>query len=449
MQNNHSNPAKFGLGLVAAIATISVSLLFGGAASAPGMAQLVVIGVALISGFGLLARGGMQDVDLPWLVVALLIAVCALPLLQLIPLPPEIWRSLPGRAAETAIIDLAGGGNLSRPLALNPSVNLQLFASLVALIFFALTVARLSATNVNRLMQVILGIALVQFLIGAVQFTTAGASLDFFGNTHKGWLLGTFANRNHAGLFFASCILITVGLSKRLHTKGRTSPVALERVILFSIMLLWLLAAMGTGSRGGFVLALLAMAIGTVISLRAVKIPIWARLGGIGGLAAVMTAVMASGRVQQLADRYNTVGDDIRWPIWNNSITVIQNYFPWGGGFGSFMAVYNKNEPLKDLIPTYVNNAHNDYLELIIEAGLPGAVILAAVFLLVIVAVIRGYRSADSQISRHSLIGGGIILLFAFHSVADYPVRRMATAAILFFAFGLLLRQFGRGQAKA
>lgn len=433
------------IGLLAAAATLTAALLFGGGAAAMGIGQIVVLTVGLIAGFALLfARQGMQDLHLPWPVLVVIGLLVALPLVQLIPLPPEIWRPLPGRAAETVIVDLAGGAELARPMALFPDVNLQLFAALTLLIAFALTVARLDAFNVNRLLRVALAIALVQFLIGAMQFATAGVALDIFGNSHKGWLLGTFANRNHAALFFACCVLLTGALFEGQRAEKKGPSVGLAQFIFLALVVLWLLAAIGTGSRTGFALSLLAAGLAALIGIRGIKLPVWARLAGAAGLAVGVAGVMTSSRVQQLFERYSTIGDDQRWSIWQNSYDIIADYMPWGSGFGSFTSVYNKYEPISELIPTFVNNAHNDYLELLVEAGLPGAVLLGLVLVLVIAGVIRGIRSEDSQIARHSIVAGGIILLIACHSVVDYPIRRMGMAVILFFAFGLLLRQFGR-----
>lgn len=435
---------------LAAATTIVTTGLFGGGAAVMGLGQMITLIVGLLAGFVLLfARRGINDVKLPWPVVAAILVLILFPLLQLIPLPPEIWRTLPGRAAETAIIDLAGGGQLMRPLALEPNTNLQLFATLVMLTGFALTVARLNEANVNRLLRVVLALALVQFLIGTLQFSTAGTMLDIFDNSHKGWLLGTFANRNHTGLFFSCTILLTAALYEGKRTTATDAISAFERLVFVVLVSLWLLGAIGTGSRTAFALSLLATATAAFIALRGVPVPKWAWLGGGLTLAAVVAAVMSSERVQRLVDRYETVGEDQRWSMWTNSYNIIADYMPWGSGFGTFAAVYNKYEPIGEVTPTYANNAHNDYLELLIEAGLPGAILLGLIAILALAGVIRGVRSPDSQIARHSLAAGGIILLFACHSVVDYPLRRTAMAMILFLAFGLLLRQFSRPMAQS
>lgn len=450
MQNRSSKFHGFDAEYLAATATIAFALLLGGGAAAMGLAQVIILTVGLLTGFvSLFARRGIQSMRLPWPVIAVMLLLIVLPLLQLVPLPPELWRSLPGRAAETAIIDLAGGGKLTRPLALDPNTNLQLFATLVMLTGFALIVAQLDSVNINRLIQVVLALALVQFLVGAVQFSTAGTTLDIFDNSHKGWLLGTFANRNHTGLFFACSILLTAALYENPLPFDKGQALRLRRLVLSALVALWLLGAIGTGSRTAFVLSLVATALAATIALRGIQVPRWTWLGGTFVLAVVAAAVMLSERAQRLLDRYETVGTDQRWSMWDNSYDMIADYMPWGGGFGSFSVIYKKYEPLEEVIPTFANNAHNDYLELLIEAGLPGVIVLGLIVMLALVGVVRGIRSSNPQIARHALVAGGIILLFLCHSVVDYPVRRTAMAMILFLAFGLLLRQFCRPTSES
>src|SRR5690606_33859646 len=57
---------------------------------------------------------------------------------------------------------------------------------------------------------------------------------------------------------------------------------------------------------------------------------------------------------------------------------MISDYFPWGSGFGSFEYVYRIYEPQELLHPTYLNQAHNDWLQFPIEGGLLAVLIAAA-----------------------------------------------------------------------
>ena len=445
MKNSSVKSFKQRSGLIAGALILAVALVFGGGASEIGLSQVVVIVVGLIGGASLLSDGsGLRRLTLPWSVAAIMVLILLLPLAQLIPLPSGIWRALPGREAEIAIIDLAGGAHLAHSLALNPLVNLQLFASLVVLMSFSLIVARLDKADFQTLLIIVLALAGFQFLLGLVQFSSGGQLLDIFGNSHKGWLLGTFANRNHTGLFFACCILISVSVLDNLNVKHRN----FRLFYALGLMLLWLLATLATGSRTGSLLALLAIAFSLFLMIREIRLRAWIWIAGLVSLLCIGSGLLLSTRVQQLVERYATVGDDQRWSIWRNSLDLIGNYMPWGAGFGSFSAVYNKYEPLSELTPTYVNNAHNDYLELLVEAGLPGLVALVAVILIVILGVSRAVRLEDRSLARSAKIGGFMILLFAIHSGVDYPVRRMGTAIMLFLAFGLILRQFATDQKR-
>lgn len=439
MKNQSMSYLKGRGGLISAATLVSVTLVFGGGVTQFAAAQLLIIIVGLAAGASLLANGsGLQRLQLPWPVTVTVVLILLLPLAQLVPLPPEIWRQLPGRESEIAIIDLAGGGHLAQSLALNPLVNMQLFVSLVILSIFSLIVARLKQNDFHRLLIVVLSVAGFQFIIGIVQFSSAGQVFDIFGNSHKGWLLGTFANRNHTGLFFACCILISIFVCDNFHIKRHD----FRLFYLLGLMLLWLLATMATGSRTGTILALSSIAFGLLLVIRKMKMRPWIWITGISSLTIMAASLSFSERVQSLVMRYATVGDDQRWSIWENSLNLIANYLPWGAGFGSFSQTYNKYEVVAELLPTYVNNAHNDYLELFVEAGLPGVFALLAVIVLTILGVARAARLPDEAMEHSAKIGGFMILLFAIHSGVDYPVRRMGPAIMLFLAFGMILRQF-------
>ena len=78
--------------------------------------------------------GRLLDRDsAPWprLALGFAAALLALPALQLIPLPPALWQSLPGREAEIAALALIGEANRWLPWTVSPPRTL---AALLALI---------------------------------------------------------------------------------------------------------------------------------------------------------------------------------------------------------------------------------------------------------------------------------------------------------------------------
>lgn len=438
----HQSPS---LAFFGAAAFLVASLLFGGGAATPGVPYVGIIFVGFLCGICLLLpQSRLFKLDLPsvaWLVAGLVLLI---PLLQLLPMPPSVLSQLPGREAETAIRQLAGAADQSFPLALAPAVNWQLTGALVILGAFSLVVARLNGVDRNRLVMVLMAVAGVEFVLGMIQFSTGGTVGDIFGNTHRGWLLGTFANRNHASLFFACCILMSLNLMPPQRPDDRVRSSSARYAIAGAAMLLFFVAVLGTGSRTGLLLTLVALAFVGAHILKDRSISKWVWGGGAAAAVILIVGLLSSARGRQVVDRFSSVGDDQRWSIWHNTLALIQSYLPWGAGFGTFTGLYNRVESVAELNAAYVNNAHNDYLELLLEAGLPGGIALILVIALLALAVIRGMKLPRGEARQHVILGGGVVLLIALHSLVDYPVRRMSMAAMMFMGFGFILSQFSR-----
>lgn len=430
--------------------TLIVALLFGGGPANVAIPYYIVVFAGVVSGLCvLLGTGNPGLTHLPRAFWAVVLLILALPLLQLIPLPPDIWQHLPGRMIETHVRELAGVSNWPLPVALQPAANWQLVGALILLTLFAVAVARLSGVDRDRLIIVLLVFAGLEFAVGAIQFSSAGSALDIFGNSHKGWLLGSFANRNHAALFFACCIILSSNLLSFEGLGARPKRRAVGPLIVAALTALWLVATLGTGSRTGLALSLLAIIMVSFPAIKRSRLPRWLWVIGAAALAIGIVAISWVPRIQQVLDRYATVGDDQRWSIWRNTWEQIIAYWPWGAGFGSFGGIYDAHEPLAELSPVYVNNAHNDYLELMLEAGLPSVILLILVIALLVAGVIRSSRREDSRMRRHVMIGAGMVVLIALHSVVDYPVRRMGMATMLFLGFGFILSPYVQSRTKA
>ena len=72
---------------------------------------------------------------------------------------------------------------------------------------------------------------------------------------------------------------------------------------------------------------------------------------------------------------------DLRLQIWPIVLDMTRAYFPVGTGFGTFDSAYRIGEPDSQLNAHYVNLAHNDWLQVVLEGGVLGLVLLAASFL--------------------------------------------------------------------
>jgi len=112
------------------------------------------------------------------------------------------------------------------------------------------------------------------------------------------------------------------------------------------------------------------------------------------------------------------------------------HYLPVGSGSGSFQSVYRLQEPLSSVTTTFMNHAHSDWLELMLETGLVGAV-LAALLLTWWVARVRATWRAEppDRFAQAAAIASAAMLL---HSVVDYPLRTAALSAVFAMCIALL-----------
>ena len=99
-----------------------------------------------------------------------------------------------------------------------------------------------------------------------------------------------------------------------------------------------------------------------------------------------------------------------------------------GWGLGAYVPVYRKFALYDD--GTWVNQAHNDYLEWAAEGGIPYALIMV---LLIVWTIRPGFRS----------VWGIGLLAFALHALVDYPFARLGTCGWYFALAGMLAAQQG------
>ena len=73
-------------------------------------------------------------------------------------------------------------------------------------------------------------------------------------------------------------------------------------------------------------------------------------------------------------------------------------------------------EYLNDRVP---NRAHNDFLEIGIEAGMLGYAMVVAAVIAVLALALRAWR--EPRMRGQIVFGLSVLLLIALHSVVDYP----------------------------
>lgn len=413
---------------------LAMLAIAGGASRADAWGQVVVRGGSVLIVCVLIAFGAKVYAPRYRAIALLLAAIALLAIIQLIPLPPAIWSILPGRGAFLDVMPEAGLTQPWRPLNLVPDAGLNaLFSLLPAAAMLAICVSLGDRGRAWLLPSVIL-LALGSALFALLQ--AAGAAPDnIFVNGSAGDYSGFFANRNHQALLLAIGIaaILFWGFERGFDWRAQRCWLAIAGAGLLGLSIIV------TGSRTGLALAVLATVGGILTSQRwerrrAIH---WRRIAILGLVGAALAGAMVgasllAGRASSL-DRLALLNpeNDLRLRVWPAVWHLIMTYFPFGAGFGSFDPVFRAAEPLDLLKPTYLNHAHNDFLELLVETGLAGLALLVAALVWAARATAKAFSSRGRRSAR---LGAVIVALVVVASVFDYPARTPLVMAVLVIA---------------
>jgi O-antigen ligase len=122
------------------------------------------------------------------------------------------------------------------------------------------------------------------------------------------------------------------------------------------------------------------------------------------------------------------------------SAKAARDFMPLGSGIGTFQRVYALYEDHDRLdTSTYVNHAHNDYLEIALETGVPGLIVLGLFLVWWARLAWRVWRPVDvDPFARAGAVGSAVILI---HSLVDFPLRTAAIGTCFALCLALLTRQ--------
>lgn len=431
-----------GVGLAALVVFalfLATAALLGGS-SRPDPAQIVVLrplaALLLIPVLYSISRAALMPGRAP---LALLLALAALMALQLLPLPPSIWHGLPGRGPVVALDEALGRADQWRPLSMVPGRTLNALASLIVPITACL-IALAYQLDRAALLWAVFALGLASSVLGLLQ--VSGLSfLYFYDFASAGTASGLLANRNH-GATLAVITMLTGFFLVVQH--GRKSERGLRRAILLGGVAIALLSALVSGSRAGLAAlmaaAVLAMAMAFAAGMFPLKggrrsshghtvagtlsrsqagLVVAAAVVSLAAVIALFAMFDAIPALERLAER--GIGDQMREGLWPVLVEMLRTYSWAGTGFGSFEEVYHIHERTAMMAPQYVNQAHNDVAQFLIEGGAAAAAIAVLGSAWVMRRVLRAMRGQWS--AARAIYWFGIVLVLFAASAVDYPLR--------------------------
>lgn len=127
-----------------------------------------------------------------------------------------------------------------------------------------------------------------------------------------------------------------------------------------------------------------------------------------------------------------------RLNLWTNSIKSAKKHAPWGVGIGNNKLVamefdrYYYNDVRFSLHP------HNDFLEILVELGVPGALLYVSFFGLLFFSIVRLIRR-DSDTMWPEMIVLMMFMVYVFDAVVSFPMDRAINQCLFMFITALVL----------
>lgn len=391
-----------------------------------------------------------------WFVVC----VFLLPVLQLIPIPFVIWESMPGYSLYArALADVTGTElNPFRAYSMVPAATEYAWLALLpSLVVFLFTLS-LPKEQIKFAVSVFLGLVFFQAILGLMQYGGGAESiLRFYSKVPSTSAVGTYTNRDHlAGLLEMALPLglallaASVGKSdtSRRHVRSLRQKLALltathlNKSIVYALLsIAILLGLIFTNSRTGNALAMVVIFVSAIAySTRLGGRNVYGLIGSFTAIALVLALEIGMVPILNRFIQQDPL-EDSRWIIFSDTIKAIGEFFPLGSGFGTFVPVYPRFQELY-LDHKFINSAHNDYLQWIMEGGILAAILIFIFMLMYFSRWPKVWLRSEWKTLNFIQVGAGIgMLAMILHTFVDFNLHTTANQVYFAFLAGLFFYQ--------
>ena len=418
----------------------------------------IAAGLLSVMIFTTLAHGAVE----PWSLALFELMVVGLLLLWGIKatLDRRLEITIPATALPIAALLLLG---MTQSVAFNAagqraslSMDVEATRRAVTVIFF-LGVSFVVAANFFITRERLFLLANLLTVFGAV--VAAFALIQYF--TWQGrfyWLratghsvFGPFVNHNHFAGYMAMVMPVPLGLIVRvIHGQARL-------VYGFAAALMGT-ATIVSGSRSGVVSLTAAVVLMAVLNKRLRRHPmvddpaeserffLW-KFGPIAVVTLAMIAgvlwIGATPVIERFGDAVDQVArsgspDVSRATIWQETVEMVRDHPILGAGLGTYYTIYPRYARTEKL--SGLDYAHNDYLQIVAEAGMVGGAIAVWFIIVIFSAMSRAIQFRDSLSAGLALAAGAGIFAVAVQSLSDTDLQ-IPSNALLFLVLSAVVSQ--------
>ena len=420
-------------------AYLALCLLLGGASAAGFESNMLLQLLAVpIIALALFVEHGSPLTGPARQLIALLILALALIVIQLTPLPPDLWAGLPGRRQIAEGYAMLGLPLPWLPLSLAPQRTIAAALWLVPAAASLLAMLRFEQLRSSWLAWTIIGVTLVSVVIGALQTAGGeGSPWYFYQITNPGVGVGFFANANHLATLLVSTIPFLAALYLNYRSRGSRQKDSLATVLLVGALMVVFVGIAVNRSLAGIGLAVPVLAAsGLMIFSRKRRLPRWwaavLALLALGSVALAFSAPFGN----NLTSEESRVSSESRYTSFSIGLRAAREFMPVGSGIGTFVEIYPTYENPATVTRVYMNHVHGDYIELALETGVLGLALIALFLLWWVRRAVAIWGSDQpNHFARAATVASAAMLA---HSLVDYPLRTAALSTLFAVCCGLM-----------
>ncbi len=364
----------------------------------------------------------------------LLLALHAVVLLQLVPLPMGVLRLVsPGSHAyyDHVLLDPAAAW---RPISVSPPDTLRGLAFLVCFSLLAFAVFHEMGERPwrRRLLWTIVGVGLLITVTALVQ-SVSSTPHRVYGLWQPRWdwaVFGPYVNQSHFAGYLLMATPLALGFAiERLAQLGRAwrrkrhgflalgdreGNAAIRIAAIVVVLVAGLLAAGSRGAVGAlfvvmFVLPLVGRQRRRTLLVVLLLIGLGVALIGLGGF---LSALESRGIRRSRVD------------LWADMLPMFPRFPLFGVGLNAFSTAYPAYQTVAKVGPDWVGEAHNEYLQVLLDTGLAGAAVVAAILAIVFARALVRARASPIDLGLFGALFG-----VSLHNLVDFNWQIPANAA--------------------
>lgn len=335
--------------------------------------------------------------------------------------------------------EVAGLTEISRTISFDPFwTQVAAFHFLALLIFLAALLTYIdSAKRLNKIVLVITIFGFIFAFFAVLQSVLSPNKIYGIYEVDYATPFGSFVNRHNFAAFMEMSIAVPVGLMFVGAVQKDKKLLYVTAIALMGIALIL------SGSRGGLISLLAEIFFLLIVTTKTkgynqvlIKVGLTVLL-----VVTIIFGSMLIGGESSLTRLAETAASEDfstnRTHIWDVTLNIIKNNFIFGTGYGSFGVAYTPYDSFNGL--ERVEQAHNDYLQILADAGIIG-LIIAGFF---IFALFRtGLKNTRTSIPfRRGVAVGALAGCFAIlvHSLFDFVLHTTAIAMMFITLVSLVV----------